>query len=589
MSESLVVISFLAPLILAMLWPVRRLRRWIGCCIPIMPLPAVMLVLLGSDCTLDVPWLLLGCQFGLDTTGRVFLGVSAALWLIAGIYGRSSLVDDPQRERLELFWLLAMAGNLGLVLSQDMISYLLLFTLMSVTAYGFVVHDGKPESLRAGRVYITLAIGGEVLLFWAAVVAIDLTGQLTFAEVTRGLVGGPLCSVYLFLLLIGFGIKLGTMPLHFALPLAYTSAPIAAAAVLSGAIVKAGLLGWMRFVPVGEMAMPQWGGIWIGLGTASAFIAAVIGATQRNSKTVLAYSSISQMGLATIGFGAAMTVPDAWPMISVGLLLFVVHHAISKAGLFLGVGVARSALQSRVGRMLVIAGLVIGAASLAGLPLTTGFAAKNGLKAAVARASDEWAAGLAWVLPLSGITTTLLVGRFVYLAWPSQRQPSGQRQSGRRLSFAMAFAWGVLIAAVMLIAIGLPSIEIVPAKWTTPTIAKAWPVIWPLLCAGVVALPFLLARPIGLWFARHPLPAGDIVVPLSDALTWCRRAWDRSVVGGIARMDDGLRERLARYRMPDAGRSLRTIEHRLGEGLIAGTMIGLLMLMMLGLVWFAAA
>lgn len=69
-------------------------------------------------------------------------------------------------------------------------------------------------------------------MFWAAIVAIHLTGQLVFAEVTSRLVSGPLCSLYLFLLLVGFGIKLGMMPLHFALPLAYWSTPIPAGVVL---------------------------------------------------------------------------------------------------------------------------------------------------------------------------------------------------------------------------------------------------------------------------------------------------------------------------------------------------------------------
>ena len=63
----------------------------------------------------------------------------------------------------------------------------------------------------------------------------------------------------LFLLVIGFGIKLGVVPLHFWLPLAHPVAPTPASAVLSGAMIKAGLLGWMRFLPLGEVAMPKWG------------------------------------------------------------------------------------------------------------------------------------------------------------------------------------------------------------------------------------------------------------------------------------------------------------------------------------------
>ena len=65
-------------------------------------------------------------------------------------------------------------------------------------------------------------------------------------------------------------------------------------------------------------------------GIASAFIAAFIGLVQDNPKTVLAHSSVSQMGLVSIGLGAALMVPAAWPKISAAILLFAVHHAVAK-------------------------------------------------------------------------------------------------------------------------------------------------------------------------------------------------------------------------------------------------------------------
>ena len=80
------------------------------------------------------------------------------------------------------------------------------------------------------------------------------------------------------------------------MPLAYTAAPIPAAAVLSGAAVKAGVIGLIRFLPFGA-ALPGWGEALAWAGFVSAFYGVAIGLTQQDPKTVLAYSSISQMGV----------------------------------------------------------------------------------------------------------------------------------------------------------------------------------------------------------------------------------------------------------------------------------------------------
>ena len=86
------------------------------------------------------------------------------------------------------------------------------------------------------------------------------------------------------------------MPLHVWMPLTYSAAPIPAAAVLSGAAVKAGVIGLIRFLPF-DTALPGWGEALAAVGLFSAFYGVAIGITQPNPKTVLAYSSVSQMGL----------------------------------------------------------------------------------------------------------------------------------------------------------------------------------------------------------------------------------------------------------------------------------------------------
>jgi formate hydrogenlyase subunit 3/multisubunit Na+/H+ antiporter MnhD subunit len=370
-------LAILLPFLLAGCWLFSPLRCTAGRLAPLSPLPALMLALFGPEWQVDLPWMLLGTQLGLDATGRVFLALTAALWLAAGLHGKHHFTCDAPRPGFQLAWLLTLAGNLGLTVAQDMLSFLLCFTVMSVAAYPLIIHDRTPQSLYAGRIYLLLVVLGELLLFWAAVIAAGQTGAMTFSDLAPALAASPQRGLVTGLLLAGFGIKVGIMPLHGWLPLAHPAAPVAASAVLSGAMIKAGLLGWLRFLPLGSVQLSPWGEALITLGLLSALLAALLGMAQRKPKTVLAYSSVSQMGLASVTVGAGLLAPAAWPALRGALLLFIVSHGMAKAALFLGVGVAQARRETALQRAAAAAGLLLAAASIAGLPLTLGYIAKK--------------------------------------------------------------------------------------------------------------------------------------------------------------------------------------------------------------------
>jgi NADH:ubiquinone oxidoreductase subunit 5 (subunit L)/multisubunit Na+/H+ antiporter MnhA subunit len=339
MNEILLGTMLATPLALAAMVLLRR-------CSAILPrlaawaaVPALLLAFCRPF-TVDVSWLLLDSRLGLDPVGRVFLAVTAVLWLAAGWYAGSYLARDARRHEFQFFFLLTMTGNLGVTVAQDVVSFLAFFTLMSLAAYGLIVHDRRPASLRAGQVYLVMTVAGEMLLFAGSVLLFHETHSLAFDGLPARLAASPRCGIVVGLLLAGFGIKLGVMPLHGWLPLAHPAAPTPASAVLSGAIIKTGLLGYLRMLPLGADALPGWSDVCVGVGLVTCVLAALIGMTQRNPKAVLAYSSVSQMGLVTVCLGAALAAPAAWSTVSTALLLWVVHHAVAKAALFLGVGVA---------------------------------------------------------------------------------------------------------------------------------------------------------------------------------------------------------------------------------------------------------
>ena len=278
------------PLILAVLLPHQGLRPITMQLAAWAALPALVGALWTTPgASVELPWLLLGTRLGLDATAQVFLVFTSLLWTCAGVYVRGYLAQDPAAHRFFAFFLAAMSGNLGLILAQDMVSFYLFFALMSFSAYGLVVHDGSDEAYRAGKVYLSLAVVGEVCLVSALLLTASVSDSLRLDTIATGVAEASTRNLIIGLTLIGFGIKVGVVPLHVYLPLVYPAAPTPASAVLSGAMIKAGLLGWLRFLPLGEITAPGWGMLCLIAGIVAAFYGVGVGLTQQNAKTVLAF------------------------------------------------------------------------------------------------------------------------------------------------------------------------------------------------------------------------------------------------------------------------------------------------------------
>jgi hydrogenase-4 component B len=449
-------------------------------------LPALAAVLwLPNGAGAHYPWLMLGFGLGIDATGRGFLLLTALLWLAAGIYALGYLRESTRKVEFHAWYLLAMAGNLWLVLATDVIGFYGGFTLMSLAAYGLVVFERRDEVWRAGRVYIMLAIVGEILLLAGLMMHVYGQGTLLFA----GLVSDPPRGLALSALIVGLGIKAGLLPLHVWLPLAHPAAPTPASAVLSGAMIKAGLLGWLRLLPVGDGGLPEAGVVLIVLGLAGAYFGNIVGLAQRRPKTILAYSSISQMGLMTTGVGLALALPGAGATLLAAIVLYALHHGIAKAALFLAVSVSE-----RVRGAWVTGLIALPALALAGLPFTSGAAAKSALKAPLADASAAWVSGVEWLLAFAAAGTTLLMLRlFVCLRAAAVR------------SAALPLSMGVPWAALSLGAVVLPWLWLPEFALAALAPAKLWAVSWPLLFGFVL---FAIAMRSGM---RMPAwPEGDL-------------------------------------------------------------------------------
>jgi len=495
------------PLVLALALAVPGWRITVTRVSALAAAPALALALLvRPGARVDVPWLVQHTLLELDGVGRVFLGFTSALWLAAGWYARGYIERYPSPTRFHLFFLLSMAGNLTLILAGDIPTFYLGFAVMGLSSAVLVVHQGDAEALRAGRIYVGLAMFGEVLILNGFVFLALAGGTTVVAELHRG----DFSPVALLLLLVGLGIKAGALSLHFWLPLAHPAAPVPASAVLSGAMIKAGLLGWIRFLPLGEATLPLSGYTLVAAGLGAAFLGTFIGVVQRNAKAVLAYSSVSQMGIITTGVGIGALRPDMWDEILTAILIYATHHALAKGSLFLGVGPASRA-RTRLQRVTVGLGLLLPALALAGAPLTSGALAKLALKSNVALLPPGWAEATTLLLPLAAVGTTLKMVRFLWLSWPRAGAPGAGGLERRE-----TLPWLTLVAATFVGIWLVPgALGLLPSKLT---LEKIWLATWPLIAGGALAAA-------GAWLRRHLavdpsrwLPAGDIGVLLERLL-----------------------------------------------------------------------
>lgn len=413
-------VALIWPLLFGALTALPLMRPFAVRLLPLAPLPALWLAIMGGHGVTTAPDLLLRVTLDLDEARRLLLGMTAALWTVAGLAAQP-MAGKPHVAMFSGFWCLVLAGNLGVFVALDAATFYVTFAAVSLASWFLIVHDRTEKSLHAGRVYIVIALMGEVALLLGLIIGAHAAQSMVIDEIRMALGDKPLNTVAIALLVIGFGIKAGLVPLHVWLPLAHPAAPVPGSAVLSGAIVKAGLFGLVLFVPDGAFGTSL-----TILGLAGAFGAALWGLTQANPKAVLAYSTISQMGLMVMVVGAGGAPRETVPY-------FALHHGLAKGALFLLVGVMM-ATHSTAQRILCLFLATVVSASVAGFPLTGGALAKAGVKNGLTDAATL-------ALSLSSVATGLILLWFLSRLW-SLKSSEEEQFWMFRLSLPAALALG---------------------------------------------------------------------------------------------------------------------------------------------------
>jgi formate hydrogenlyase subunit 3/multisubunit Na+/H+ antiporter MnhD subunit len=332
-------------------------------------------------------------RLALDALSAWFLlilglcGVAASAFAFGHAHG-------PEAPRRLGPYPLFLAGMALTLLAADGFTLVLGFELMSFASWVLVAHDHEQaDNRRAARLYLGFAaLGGAALILCFGLLAAGASAGAGFAALRAAPPDGLRAFAILLLVVIGAGSKAGLVPLHVWLPLAHPAAPSHVSALMSAAMTKVALYVLARVVfDLAGPAQPLfWGALLMALGVGSAIMGALRAAMEEDTKTLLACSTIENIGLITAGLGLALAFRaadlGALSAVAAGAaLLHALNHAMFKTLLFLGAGeVLHGAASRRMDRlgglihaMPWTAGLVLlGAAAAAALPPLSGFASE---------------------------------------------------------------------------------------------------------------------------------------------------------------------------------------------------------------------
>jgi len=370
----------------------------LGWLLSVFPLSSFLLILytfslvpLGKALTFSIPWIpSLGLNFSLYLDGLSTLfallvtGIGTLITVYTGYYFDDTHTSDKKIEwRFFAYILLFMTAMVGLVLAGDLITLFLFWEGTSISSFLLISYKYKDEAARKGA-FKSLFItgGGGIALLAGFIFLINLSGSADFKS-------SPLYPVFFTLIAFGAFTKSAQFPAHIWLPEAMSAPTPASAFLHSATMVKAGIYLLARLNPaIGNTDLWFWTLSIFGLTTM--LVGAYLGFKQNDLKPLLAYSTISQLGVLVALIGQDTEI--AFKALVIGILA----HALYKSALFMSAGIIDHETGTRDIRKLgglrkqmpILFGIMgIAALSMAGLPPLFGFLAKETLLASATHPS----------------------------------------------------------------------------------------------------------------------------------------------------------------------------------------------------------
>ena len=336
---------------------------------------------------IELPWvpsLNLSLAFNLDGLGLLFAFLIAAIGTLVVWYASAYLEGHRDAGRFYASLFAFMGAMLGVALSDNILSLFVFWELTGFTSFLLIGFEHEREDARSAALQALIVTGGGGLALLAAgVLLIDMTGTASLSAMAlqgQSVTTHPLYGAAAALTLLAAFTKSAQTPFHFWLPNAMAAPTPVSAYLHSATMVKAGVYLLARMTPIlGDTAM--WTTTVSAVGAATMLLGAYRSVQEIDLKRILAYSTVSALGLLTLLIGAGTTTAIT------AMLVYLVAHAFYKGALFLVAGAIDHETGSRdITRLtglrskMPLTALAGGGAalSMAGVPLTLGFVAKDG-------------------------------------------------------------------------------------------------------------------------------------------------------------------------------------------------------------------
>jgi multicomponent K+:H+ antiporter subunit A len=359
-----------------------------------------------------MPAIGLNANYRLDGLAWMFALLISGIGLLIVIYAAFYLHHDDPAGKFFSQLMLFMAAMLGIVLSDNLLLLVVFWELTSISSFLLVgywgSHPKKGHDARFGaRMALTVTGGGGLALLAGVIVLGQVAGtyDLSVMLQTPGLIAqiqaDPRYPLVLGLVLLGCFTKSAQLPFHFWLPEAMAAPTPVSAYLHSATMVKAGLFLMLRLYPV-LGATPLFEGVVATVGLLTMVFAAFVAIFKHDLKGLLAYSTISHLGLITFLIGLSS------PMSTVVAVFHILNHAAFKAALFMSAGIVDHETGTRDMRklgglfsVLPIVGTLalIAAAAMAGIPPFNGFISKEMMLDEALRGGAVWGS-LGWLMPV---------------------------------------------------------------------------------------------------------------------------------------------------------------------------------------------
>ncbi len=283
-----------------------------------------------------------GIEVGLDGINYFFLSAAFIVFGLVAIYSLTyfdrieNIKGSVSKNSKFTLILLLYAGVLGSFITRDLFDFAVYMEIASISAIILVASSSSKRSKLASFRYLILYLLSSFFFIFSLGIIYVKTGYLNFHLIEQSIVLDLETKVAISLAFIALITKAGIFPLHFWLPEAHSRADTPVSALLSGITVKVpiyGMILFLQYTPVGFLTLPL-----MVVAFTSMILGIVMALLQKNAKKLLAYHTVSQMGIILL----AVSVLDAYAAAH-----YVLAHSLFKSGLFLAVGVSVSSYGTR--------------------------------------------------------------------------------------------------------------------------------------------------------------------------------------------------------------------------------------------------